>query len=111
MGRAQFGEIYFYNIQFYNREMLGKLVNKFKRQTLQDGCDLPIGQMSPPPGARSANTTEIGTASAAAGTRRSARLNEKAEKEKANWGAGGALHVGSPNSPSPPNTVCVREIT
>lgn len=82
--------------------MLGKLVNKFKRQTLQDGngtvdadgCSSPPAQVSPP-----------------MGTRRSARLNEKAEKEKGGGnGNGDGISVPGnnsclpPNSPSPPNT-------
>ena len=93
-------------------EMLGRLVSKFKRQTLQDGngggAISPPGQMSPPPTGR-----EIG----ASGTRRSARLNEKAEKEKGgNIGGGGGIGGGtmplgtSPSSPSPPNTVCGRAL-
>lgn len=88
--------------------MLGKLVNKFKRQTLQDGngtvdadgCSSPPAQVSPP-----------------MGTRRSARLNEKAEKEKGGGnGNGDGISVPGnnsclpPNSPSPPNTVCAATI-
>ncbi|KAL3072574.1 hypothetical protein niasHS_017548 [Heterodera schachtii] len=71
-----------------NLEMLGKLVSKFKRQTLQDGSESPPGKSSPPlSGGRGDGPM-----------RRSARLNEKAAAERKADGSGGF------SSHSPPNT-------
>ena len=71
--------------------MLGKLVNKFKRQTLQDGAASPPGQLSPPPSGANRDGP----------TRRSARLNGRAEQRTMP-----TVEKGGANgqSPSPPNT-------
>jgi hypothetical protein len=78
-------------------EMLGKLVNKFKRQTLQDGAASPPGQLSPPPSGANRDGP----------TRRSARLNGRAEQRTMP-----TVEKGGANgqSPSPPNTVCSGDL-
>ena len=84
------------NIMLEFSEMLGKLVNKFKRQTLQDGAASPPGQLSPPPS---------GANSRDGPTRRSARLNGRAEQRTMLTTVEKGVAIGQ-QSPSPPNTVC-----
>ncbi|CAK5076329.1 unnamed protein product [Meloidogyne enterolobii] len=77
--------------------MLGRLVNKFKRQTLQDGASgdaSPPAQLSPPP----LRDTETGCPT----TRRSARLNEKADKESVEFTTNSSVSLAL--SQSPPTT-------
>jgi len=82
--------------------MLGRLVNKFKRQTLQDGASgdaSPPAQLSPPP----LRDTETGCPT----TRRSARLNEKADKESVDFMNSS---VSLALSQSPPTTVELKKL-